>query len=352
MGQFKNLKIKDIKQETHDAVSIGFDVPSDLRPNFTYKSGQYITLRKDILGEDIRRAYSLCSFPGEDDFRIGVKKVENGKMSSFLNDSLKVGDEIEVMPPIGNFCLDESTPKKVVGFAAGSGITPIISIIKTVLTNGGEFILYYGNKTERETIFKADLDKLKESYPDKLSVHYIYSRENSIDEKYNGRINEEKVNEFIKEDVDLLKSDEFFMCGPEQMISEVEKALKYLGVNESRIHFELFTAPSKQDGVSQEFASDFVGESQLTVIMDGEEFEFSLSNDGDFILDASIDNGADAPFSCKGAVCCTCKAQVIEGKATMDMNYALSEEEVGQGFILTCQARPASEKLIVDFDVI
>jgi len=351
MSQFKKIIVKDIKRETQDTVSIGFDIPLDLKPDFAYKAGQYITLKTDVFGEDVRRAYSLCSFPDEDDFRIGVKKVENGKMSSFLNETLKVGDEVEVMPPLGDFCLGDDAGN-IVGFAAGSGITPIISIIKTVLRAGGQFTLFYGNKTKAETIFKTDLDRLKEKYGEKLNLHYIYSRENLVDEFGSGRINEAKVNAAVRKELDLLKADEFFMCGPEQMILDVTSALKYLGVNDSKLHFELFTAPTKPDNDSQIVESDFSGESQVTVIMDGEEFEFPLNHDGEFILDASIDNGADAPFSCKGAVCCTCKAQVIEGKAVMEMNYSLSDQEVEDGFILTCQAHPASEKLVVDYDVI
>ena len=347
---FSKLKVQEIKKETADSVSIAFEIPVDLKSNFEYRSGQYITIKNDINGEDIRRSYSLCSAPSENDFRIGVKKVENGRMSTFLNDSLKVGDELEVMNPTGNFCVTNLNTN-IVGFAAGSGITPIISIIKSVLLSGGKFSLLYGNKAESDAIFKIELDSLKEKYQNQFDLFYTYDAGGSENELSNGRINKEKVTAFVKNNLELLKSDEFFMCGPELMIIDVSESLKELGVNENKIHFELFTAPTQKEEVAEKPTSDFSGESQVTVILDGDEFEFGLKSDGDFVLDAAMSHGADVPFSCKGAVCCTCKAQVIEGKAIMEMNYSLSDEEVADGFILTCQSHPASEKVIIDYDV-
>jgi ring-1,2-phenylacetyl-CoA epoxidase subunit PaaE len=347
---FNKLKVKEIKKETNDTVSIAFEIPNALKSDFSYLPGQYVTIKSIIDGEDVRRAYSLCSAPFEDDFRIGVKRVDGGKMSTFLNEKIELGSELEVMKPTGNFLIDNSADSNV-AFAAGSGITPVLSMIKSSLKVGGSFTLFYGNKTADETIFKTELDGLKSSYPSQFNLHYIYSRENLDNALYEGRIKKEKVLDLLKIDSSLLKSEGFYMCGPEEMIFNVSDALKDLGVSESKIHFELFTAPTTKDVDGSPVVSDFSGESQVTVIMDGDEFEFPLSSDGDFILDVAIENGADAPFSCKGAVCCTCKAQVVEGKATMDMNYSLSDEEVEEGFILTCQARPASEKLVVDYDV-
>ncbi|MCO6499720.1 MAG: 2Fe-2S iron-sulfur cluster binding domain-containing protein [Vicingus serpentipes] len=346
---FKKLKVKEVKKETNNAISIVFDVSADLKDEFNYQSGQYVTVKKNIDGEDVRRAYSLSSSPDEEDYRIGVKKIEGGKMSSFLNDNLSVGDELDVMPPKGNFLLN-STSAHSVGFAAGSGITPIISMIKSVLKANGTFTLFYVNKTSGDIIFKSELDALKNDYPNNFHLNYIYTREETGNQFFEGRINKEKCNELMKSDLDLLKADGFYMCGPEEMIVGITSSLKELGVNESKIHFELFTASSKTAEVPV-VSSRFSGESQVRVIMDGEEFDFELSGDGDFILDAAIEHGADAPFSCKGAVCCTCKAKVIEGKAIMEMNYSLSDEEVEEGYILTCQAHPASEKVVVDYDV-
>ncbi len=347
---FNELKVKEVRKETEDTVSVAFELPENLKSDFNYVSGQYITLKALIAGEDVRRAYSLCSAPFENDFRIGVKKVKNGKMSSFLNENLKAGDTLEVMSPLGNFTVDNSV-NNMVAFAAGSGITPIISMVKTALKDGKSFTLFYGNQTSEKTIFKKELEELSVKYGDSFKLHYIYTRESVGDSLYEGRMDKEKATKLLNGNLELLKADGFYMCGPEELISNVSAALVDLGVEKSKIHFELFTAPAIEVDEPAKQTSDFTGESQVTVIMDGDEFEFPLTADGDFILDVAVENGADVPFSCKGAVCCTCKAQVIEGKATMDMNYSLSDEEVEDGFILTCQARPASEKLVVDYDV-
>lgn len=353
MSLFKTVKVKEIRKETSDAVSVAFNVNVADNPEFDYQSGQYVTIKKLINGEDIRRSYSLSSAPNESDFRIAVKKIEGGKMSSFLNDNLKEGDELELMTPAGNFSLLPENNKHYVGFAAGSGITPIISMIKSVLsTTNSKFTLFYGNKTDGSTIFKKELDQLVAKNSDSLKINYIYSKQVSANKLFEGRITKEKFEEFLREDVDLLKADGFYLCGPEQMINEVSERLNYLGVNKDKVHFELFTAPTKEVGEVVAAENNFSGTSKITAIMDGEEVEFDLAADGDFILDAAIENGIDAPFSCKGAVCCTCKAQVIEGKAIMEMNYSLSDAEVEEGFILTCQAHPASDKIVVDFDVI
>ena len=348
-NMFSKLKVKEIKRETNDAVSIAFEITEELKSKFNYQSGQYITIKQHIDGEDVRRAYSLCSAPSENDFRIGIKKVFKGKMSTFLNEKINVGDELDVMNPSGNFTVSNLSAN-IVGFAAGSGITPILSIAKSVLSSGGNFTLLYGNVSVSDTIFKDQLDSLKEKYLNQFKLYYTFDEGQDENSLYNGRIDGEKVNALIKNDLELLKFDGFFMCGPEPMILGVSDSLKKLRVNENKIHFELFTAPTTKED-TEVVVSDFSGESQVTVIMDGDEFEFPLKSDGDFILDVAIENGADAPFSCKGAVCCTCKAQVIEGKAIMELNYSLSDEEVAEGFILTCQAHPASEKLVIDYDV-
>lgn len=349
---FKKVKVVDVKRETENAVSVAFDV-EEMKADFEYKSGQYITIKRDIDGEDVRRSYSLSSAPMENDFRIAVKKIPSGKMSGFFNDSLKVGDEVEIMTPQGNFYLEPETEKHYVGFAAGSGITPIISMIKNVMnTTNSKFTLFYGNKSEPLTIFNQELNDLKVAYADRFNLNFFYSQQDCDDKLFEGRINRAKFDEVVRKDVELLKADGFYLCGPEQMINEISEGLEYLGVGRTKIHFELFTTPVKASEPQTIVENDFHGASNVTVIMDGDEFDFELEAEGDFILDAAMEQGVDAPFSCKGAVCCTCKAQVIEGKAIMDMNYALSDAEVEEGFILTCQARPASEKLVVDFDVI
>ena len=350
MSQFKKLKVKEIRTETADTVSISFEIPSELKSEFNYQSGQYITIKKEIDGEEIRRAYSLSSSPLEDDFRIGIKKIVNGKMSSFLNEKLKVGDVLEVMPPLGNFKINDLSSSSV-GFAAGSGITPLLSMIKSVLKSNGKFILYYSNKTSNDVIFKNELETLKHQFPNHFSLHYVYSKEKIGNLLLEGRINKEKANLLIKENLELLKADGFYLCGPEEMVKNVTDALKEFGVVENKIHFELFLASQIKNEINQKTKSDFIGESHVTVLMDGDEFEFILKADGKSVIDAAIEAGADAPFSCKGAVCCTCKAKVLEGKVTMKLNYSLSDAEVKEGYILTCQSHPASEKVIIDYDV-
>jgi len=345
---FKKLKIKEVKKETNDAVSVSFDISTDLSKEFSYCSGQYITIKKEINGEEIRRSYSLSSCPTENDFRIGVKKIEGGKMSSFLNDSAKAGDEVEVMLPTGNFLLTNALDHSI-GFAAGSGITPIISMIKTVLKTGGSYTLFYVNKTSKDIIFKSELDSLKINFPDRFNIQYIYSREDTGNPLFKGRIDKEKCNNLMRSNLNLLKADGFYMCGPEEMIKDVSDTLEELGVAKTKIHFELFTTPVQEK--IETTISDFLGDSQVKVIMDGEEFDFKLNGEGKTVLDAAIEHGIDAPFSCKGAVCCTCKAKVLEGKVIMEMNYSLSDEEVEEGYVLTCQSHPASKKVVIDYDV-
>lgn len=350
MSLFKTIKIKDLRKETADSVSLAFDVEG--KNDFAYQSGQYITIKKIINGEEVRRSYSLSSAPHENDFRVVVKKVKDGRMSTFLNTSVKIGDELEVMTPSGNF-VAKNHNANLVGIAAGSGITPIFSLLKSVLKAGGKFTLYYGNINPQSTIYKNEIDQLLAQHSHQLTVHYTYDEGSSLgfDEINSGRIDEKKMKAFIQQNMELLKADGFFICGPEPMINAVSETLNYVGISKDKIHFELFTVPVKKENNQDKIASDYSGTSSLTVLMDGEEIEFDLAADGDFILDASIEHGVDAPFSCKGAVCCTCKAKVLEGKATMEMNYSLSDEEVAQGYILTCQAHPASDKLVVDFDV-
>jgi ring-1,2-phenylacetyl-CoA epoxidase subunit PaaE len=356
MAHFFNLALNEIRKETQDAVSISIKIPDQLKEKFTYHSGQYITLKHQVNNQDVIRSYSLCSSPFEADFRIGVKKIENGLMSTYLNDELNVDAALEVMIPEGRFSIhpDKDQENHYVGVAAGSGITPILSMIKSVLLVElkSTFTLYYVNKNENSVMFQKEIEQYQHRYPENFKLYNLYTRQDQEKTLLNGRITKEKFMDLMRENKAVPKSDGVFICGPEDMIFDVSAALKDFGYNKDKVHYELFGTPSdKMKALAPQVETEFDGESQVTVIMDAEEFDFPLKNDGDFILDAAIENGADAPFSCKGAVCCTCKAQVIEGEATMDMNYSLSDEEVEEGFILTCQARPASKKLVVDYDV-
>ena len=355
MPEFHSLNVKEIKKETSDTVSISFHVPSELKNVYEFSPGQYLTLKLEVNNEECRRSYSICS-SSDEDITVAVKKVENGIVSTYLNEILKVNDKIDVMTPEGNFTLqpEQTNKRKFVGFAAGSGITPIMSMIKQLKMDEVEssFTLFYSNKTDNDVIFK---DTLEELAGDKLKVNYIYSRQKINNPLFEGRISKSKATELIKADLSCLNADAFYLCGPEEMIFNVKAALEEFGVLDTKIKFELFTTPvlmaEKQETQEvQEINEDFDGDAIVTVICDDEEVEFNLNKDGDSILDAAMDNDLDVPFSCKGAVCCTCKAKVTEGKVIMDANYALSEQEVEDGFVLTCQAHPASAKITVDFD--
>ena len=352
MPEFHSLNVKEIKKETSDTVSISFDVPAELKNVYKFTPGQYLTLKLEVNNEECRRSYSICS-SSDEDITVAVKKVENGVVSTYLNEVLKVNDKIDVMTPEGNFTLqaDQTIKRKFVGFAAGSGITPIMSMIKQLKMDEVEssFTLFYSNKTDNDVIFK---DTLEELAGDKLKVNYIYSRQKINNPLFEGRISKSKATELIKADLSCLNADAFYLCGPEEMIFNIKAALEEFGVLDTKIKFELFTTPvlmaEKQE--NQEVDENFDGEALVTVIYDDEEVEFNLNKDGDSILDAAMDNDMDVPFSCKGAVCCTCKAKVTEGKVIMDANYALSDQEVEDGFVLACQSHPASAKVTIDFD--
>ena len=352
MPEFHSLKVKEIVRETNDTVSVSFQVPEDLKEAYAFTPGQYLTLKLIINNEEQRRSYSICSSSAED-ITVAVKKVENGLVSSYLNEVLKENDEMEVMTPEGNFTLDvdQSKKRKFVGFAAGSGITPIMSMIKQLSMDETEtvFTLFYSNKMESDVIFKHQLDQLA---GDHLKINYIYTRQKLNNPLLEGRIDKSKATELIKADLSCLNADAFYLCGPEEMIFNVKSALEEFGVLNTKIKFELFTTPvlMAEKPKRQEVDETFDGEALVTVIYDDEEIEFNLNKDGDTILDAAMDNDVDVPFSCKGAVCCTCKAKVTEGKVTMDANYALSDQEVEDGYVLACQSHPASAKVTLDFD--
>ena len=352
MPEFHPLKVKEIVKETNDTVSVSFQVPEDLKEAYAFTPGQYLTLKLIINNEEQRRSYSICSSSAED-ITVAVKRVENGLVSSYLNEVLKENDEMEVMTPEGNFTLetDQAKKRKFVGFAAGSGITPIMSMIKELSMDETEtvFTLFYSNKMESDVIFKHQLDKLA---GDNLKINYIYTRQKLNNPLLEGRIDKSKATELIKADLSCLNADAFYLCGPEEMIFNVKSALEEFGVLNTKIKFELFTTPvlMAEKPKQQEADENFDGEALVTVIYDDEEIDFNLNKDGDTILDAAMDNDVDVPFSCKGAVCCTCKAKVTEGKVTMDANYALSDQEVEDGYVLACQSHPASAKVTLDFD--
>ncbi|HJM15815.1 MAG TPA: FAD-binding oxidoreductase [Flavobacteriales bacterium] len=331
MNIFYSLKVKKVRKLTNDAIEISFEIPTELLDMFKFKAGQYITIKSTINNKEVRRAYSICSSPNSEEISVGVKKVKGGKMSTFLTKEIKIGDILEVMPPTGNFIFEEGD---VVAICAGSGITPILSMMK--LSNSS-FTLIYGNKTEDSTMFYSEIKELNNDN------HFLFSRENVI-----GSINGRITSDTLKNINGILDADAYYICGPGKMIDSVSDFLKENEVK-GKINFEKFNSPKKSK-IENSNSEDSEIISNITVIMDGDEFDYTLSSKGDTILDSAMDEGADVPFSCKGAVCCTCKAKVTEGKAIMDKNYSLSEEEVEDGFILTCQAHPITENIIVDFD--
>ncbi|MDB5198286.1 MAG: paaK [Chitinophagaceae bacterium] len=353
---FHPLTVKDIKRETQECVSISFEIPKELQKEFGFKQGQSLTLRKILEGEEIRRSYSICTSPLEKEVRVAVKKVQGGLFSTYANTELKPGDVIDVMPPSGNFYTDlnPSNKKNYVAFAAGSGITPIISIIKaTLLTEpNSTFTLIFGNKNHSSIIFKEELEALKDKHIERFRLYHILSRERMEAEINYGRINADKCLQLIKL-IDINSIDEFFICGPEEMIFCVSHFLEQKGIDKRKIHFELFTTPlRKTSNYKPQAASETNKEtSNITVKLDGRSFDFNLDYDSNNILDAALAQGADLPYACKGGVCTTCKAKLIEGKIEMEVNYGLEADEVAAGFILTCQSHPRSEKVIVDFDV-
>jgi ring-1,2-phenylacetyl-CoA epoxidase subunit PaaE len=353
---FYPLKVKDIKRETPDCVSISFDIPTELSKQFKFKQGQCLTLRKILEGEEIRRSYSICTSPLDNEVRVAVKKVQGGLFSTFANIELKAGDVIDVMPPTGNFYTDlhHANKKNYAAFAAGSGITPVISIIKTTLITEPQstFTLIFGNKNHSSIIFKEELEALKNRYIERFRLYHILSRERMEADINYGRINADKCLQLTKV-IDLDTVDDFFICGPEEMIFCVRDFLEHKAIDKHKIHFELFTTPKRiAASYKPQAANDANKEtSNITVKLDGRSFDFNLDYDSNNILDAALAQGADLPYACKGGVCTTCKAKLVEGQIEMEVNYGLEGDEVAAGFILTCQSHPRSEKVMVDFDV-
>jgi ring-1,2-phenylacetyl-CoA epoxidase subunit PaaE len=355
---FHKLRVKDIRKETDDCVSISFDIPNTLKDVFLFEQGQNITLRRDLNGEETRRSYSICTSPFENELRVAVKKVEGGLFSCFAHAELHAGDEIEVLPPTGKFNtkLDPLNAKKYLAFAAGSGITPVISIIKTTLQTepGSSFTLVYGNRSRHSIIFFEELEALKNKYLQRLNLIYILSREGTDTPVNAGRIDINKLSELSRL-VNYQSMDEIFICGPEEMIFTVKGFMEKEKIDADKIHFELFTTPGQKKNMfpgpfsKKEKGSD---KSLITIKQDGRTMDFELAPDSeDTILDTALKLGADLPYSCRGGVCCTCKAKLLEGKVEMDTNWGLEKEEVEQGYILTCQSHPRTPKVVVDFDV-
>jgi ring-1,2-phenylacetyl-CoA epoxidase subunit PaaE len=328
-------------------------MPQELKETFSYQSGQYLTLRSQINNEDVRRSYSLCSAPSDEEWRVAIKQVENGVFSTYALNELKEGDFLDVMNPMGNFKLETNSnhSKSYVLFAAGSGVTPIFSIAKSILREepNSHVTMFYGNQGFSEVIFREELENLKNEYLNRFCLVHLFSRENLGNAIQKGRIDEQKCLDLYKAFLSNEQIDHVFICGPEQMILDVKAAMTNKGIPANNIHFELFhsgaTKTVKRIVVVGEQLS-----TNVTVVMDDDSVSFSLDSNGMTILDAAYKAGSDVPYACKGGVCCTCKAKVLKGTVRMDLNYALTPEEVEAGYILTCQAHPTSEEVLVSFD--
>lgn len=351
---FHKLKVKDIRKETADCVSVAFEIATEFQKYFQFIPGQNVTLRKTFNGGEIRRSYSICSSPFEKELRIAIKKVPGGIFSTYACEQLQKGDIIEVLPPTGNFYSEilPSQKKNYVFIAAGSGITPVISLVKTILATekGSEVALLYGNRDLTSVIFKEQLESLKDKYMQRFNLHHIYSREKTENEFNSGRINDEKLI-ILSKVVNFKTVDNFFICGPEPLIYSAKDFLLKSGIDTDKIHFELFTTPAKQSTkVLEEVKQTQPEGSEITMRIDGRSYQFTLHYNGKSILDSGLEHGADLPFACKGGVCCTCKAKLMEGQVEMEANYGLEKSELKAGYILTCQSHPRSEKVVVDYD--
>ncbi|GAA4268716.1 ferredoxin--NADP reductase [Hyunsoonleella aestuarii] len=349
MSSFHTLSVKAIKRETEKAISISFNLPDNLKDVFTFKAGQYITLKTKINGNDVRRDYSLCVSPKSGELKVAVKEVKDGTFSSFANNILKPGDNLEVAPPKGRFIFEpnDSKTKNIAAFAAGSGITPVLSIIKCALEEEvySKVILVYGNKSTSDTMFLNELLNLQHEYKERFSIQFVFSQKDE-DNSIFGRIEKSTVNYVMKNKHKHIDVDAFYLCGPEAMIHTVKDVLTEHGIDESRIHFELFKA-AKPAEVNEDKV--VAGKSKITVIVDDEETSFEMAQK-QTILEAALDEDLDAPYSCQGGICSSCLARIKEGEATMRQNNILTESEIAEGLILTCQAHPTSSTIVVDYD--
>ena len=353
--RFYSIPIKRLEKTTASCTLISFDVKEEWKTDFAFTQGQYLTLKAVINGEEVRRSYSLCSSPLDGEWQVAVKKIEDGKFSSFANDVLKEGDVLEVMPPNGRFFVPIEPPKSknYMAFAAGSGITPIFSIIKThlQLEPNSTFKLFYVNQSVSTIILKEEIEGLKNQFLDRFEVFHLLTKEERTIPLFNGRLNKEKLDIIFNKLVDLQGLDDFFICGPTEMIFMIRDYLMDNGTAAEKIHFELFNTGNLNNGASKKKRSvDTSILSEIHILEGGKNIKFNIPRGSDNILDAALRNSADLPFACKGGVCCTCRAKLVKGKVEMEVNYALEQSEIDAGYILTCQAVPVSEKVIVDFE--
>jgi ring-1,2-phenylacetyl-CoA epoxidase subunit PaaE len=356
MSKFYPLTVAKVKHETRDAIAVTFDLPPELEDAFAYQQGQHLTLRAMIAGEDVRRSYSICSAVQDNRLRVAIKRVNGGLFSTWANECIRPGVTIDVMPPEGRFNLplEPDSRRHYLAFAAGSGITPILSIIKTTLIAEphSRFTLLYGNRASSSVIFRDELTDLKDQYLERLNLVYIMSREPQDIELFHGRITEDKCRALFQHWLRVENVDYAFICGPEDMMHGVSAALQEAGMPSARIRIELFAAAAaKTERKPRAVSAEPRHQTEVTVIMDGSHATFTMDKDKESLLDAGLRAGIDMRYSCKGGVCSTCRCKVLEGQVDMDVNYALEDYEVARGFVLGCQSFPVTDKVVVDFDV-
>ena len=355
MSKFHRLPIASVERETRDAIAITFAVPDALADQFRFEPGQHLTLRASVGGEDLRRSYSICSAVQDGALRIAVKKSPGGAFSTWANEALAAGATLDVMPPMGHFNvpLDATARRHYLGFAAGSGITPLLSIVKTTLAAEplSRFTLFYGNRASGTVMFKEELAALKDVYLERFNLAHVLSREAQDIDLLHGRIDRDKAGALLDHWVRLASIDTAFVCGPEGMMEAVIEALKARGFPDSRIKVERFASSiPKHQHVARPLPEAAASECEVTVIIDGSRKSFLLEREKESILDAGLRNGIELPYSCKGGVCSTCRCRLIEGEVDMDVNFALEDYEVARGFILSCQSYPATDRVLIDFD--
>lgn len=357
MSRFHELRIADIRRETRDTVSLAFEVPESLSEHYRYQAGQHLALRTWIDGEEVMRTYSICTGVQDSELRVAIKRQPHGRFSSFANEALDVGQTLEVMEPMGHFSVspDAERPRHHLAFAAGSGITPVISILRTVLAAEprSRFTLVYGNRNAGAMIFREQLEDLKNEYMDRFNMLNVMSREQTDIDLFHGHIGAEKCDALLEHWIGADDIDECYICGPEPMIHAVRGSLEAHGIAPERIHFELFTAPGESERRHQARKEDRDADhsvTSVTVLADGRQTQFDLPRNTDPILEGGLAAGADLPFSCKGGVCSTCRAKVLEGEVEMDVHYALEDYEIEAGYVLTCQSYPLTEKVVVSYD--
>lgn len=350
---FHPLTVAEVRRETADAVSLRFDIPADQAQAYRFKPGQHLTIKTHIDGEEVRRSYSICSGVHDGEIRVAIKKVPGGKFSTWANEALKPGAVLDVMAPDGRFTIhgDGKEAKHYVAFAAGSGITPILSIIRSVLADEPEsrFTLVYGNRRQSQAMFLEDLEDLKNRYLRRFQLFPLFSREEQEIGLFNGRVDGAKTAAFLDTLIPVDTIDEAFICGPNEMIDEVEAALKQAGLAESRIHTERFGVPGSATSTRHVEPGDAT-HAMVTVHIDGLKRDLEIKEDSPSILDVGLAAGLNLPYSCKGGVCCTCRAKVLEGKVRMEKNYTLEQPDVDAGYVLTCQCFPLTERVVISFD--